>query len=253
MKRLACIHSGSENAQEAFADLSRRHSFVRPEEADVIVALGGDGLMIHSLHNHLQFKSPIFGMNCGTIGFLMNEFRADGLLERLDECRTIEIHPLAMEARRVTGEIETAIAFNEVTVMRHTGQSANIRISVNGVERLPKFIGDGIIVATAMGSTAYNFSAHGPIIPLDGSVLALTPVSPFRPRHWRGALLPHTVEVKFENLDTRKRPIAATADFREMFEVSRVSVREDRDTRVSLLFDPNHSLEERITAEQFAL
>jgi NAD+ kinase len=157
-----------------------------------------------------------------------------------------------MQAITAAGRVEEALAFNEVTVIRHTGQSANIRVVVDRVERIAKFVGDGMIVATAAGSTAYNLSAHGPIVPLGASVLALTPVSPFRPRRWRGALLPHTTEVVFENLDPQKRPLTATADFKEIFDVVSVTVREDRSTTVTLLFDPENSLEERIAAEQFA-
>lgn len=219
----------------------------------MIVALGGDGLLLRTLHAHLHLGRPTFGMNCGTVGFLMNDYRPDGLAERIAAANEIAIHPLAMSATTVAGESRRLLAFNEVTVTRHSGQSANLEITVDGVERLAHFAGDGVIVATAAGSTAYNLSAHGPIVPIGSSLLALTPVSPFRPRRWRGALLPQTAEIVLRNLDPEKRPLAATADFEEISDVVSVSVREDRAKPVRLLFDPDHSLEERIIAEQFAL
>jgi NAD+ kinase len=190
-------------------------------------------------------------MNRGTIGFLLNEYRPDGLLDRVASATRIAVHPLAVSATGSDGSIVHGLAFNEVSVIRHTAQSANIRVSIDGVERLGAFVGDGLIVATAAGSTAYNLSAHGPIIPLGSDMLALTPVSTFRPRRWKGALLPHTAEVVLENLDPVKRPLAATADFRELFHVESVTINEDRSTVVELLFDPGRSLEERIIAEQF--
>lgn len=219
----------------------------------MIVALGGDGLLLRTLHAHLHLGRPTFGMNCGTVGFLMNDYRPDGLAERIAAANEIAIHPLAMSATTVAGESRRLLAFNEVTVTRHSGQSANLEITVDGVERLAHFAGDGVIVATAAGSTAYNLSAHGPIVPIGSSLLALTPVSPFRPRRWRGALLPQTAEIVLRNLDPDKRPLAATADFEEISDVVSVSVREDQSKPVRLLFDPDHSLEERIIAEQFAL
>lgn len=249
---IACVRSESDRAEAAYNELVRCYDLVRPEESDVIVALGGDGFMLHALHAYLPLGRPMFGMNCGTVGFLMNAYRPEALLERIEAAEAFQLHPLIMQAITTAGRVEEVLAFNEVTVIRHTGQSANIRVVVDRVERIAKFVGDGMIVATAAGSTAYNLSAHGPIVPLGASVLALTPVSPFRPRRWRGALLPHTTEVVFENLDPQKRPLTATADFKEIFDVVSVTVREDRSTTVTLLFDPDHSLEERIAAEQFA-
>jgi NAD+ kinase len=250
--RIACVRAESERAESAYNELVRCYDLVRPEESDVIVALGGDGFMLRALHAYLPLGRPMFGMNCGTVGFLMNAYRPEALLERIEAAESFKLHPLIMQAITAAGRAEEALAFNEVTVIRHTGQSANIRVVVDRVERIAKFVGDGMIVATAAGSTAYNLSAHGPIVPLGASVLALTPVSPFRPRRWRGALLPHTTEVVFENLDPQKRPLTATADFKEIVDVASVTVREDRSTTVTLLFDPDHSLEERIAAEQFA-
>ena len=217
------------------------------------MALGGDGLLLRTLHAHLELQRPTFGMNCGTVGFLMNEYRPGALADRIAAANEIRIHPLVMSATTATGDVERHLAFNEVTVTRLSGQSANLEISVDGVERLSHFAGDGVIVATAAGSTAYNLSAHGPIVPIGSSLLALTPVSPFRPRRWRGALLPHTAEIVLRNLDPDKRPVAATADFEELSQVVSVAIREDQSQSVRLLFDPDHSLEERIIAEQFAL
>jgi NAD+ kinase len=251
--RIACVHSGSQKAKQRFTDLAGRYDFVTPEQSDIIVALGGDGLMLHTIHNYLQLDKPIFGMNCGTVGFLMNDFHIDDLPRRLESAKEIRLFPLAMEAQMEDGRIEKGLAFNEVSVTRHSGQSANMRIIIDGVERLAKFVGDGLIVATAAGSTAYNLSAHGPIIPLGSNLLALTPVSPFRPRRWKGALMPHTAKVTLENLDPGKRPLAATADFMEIFGVLSITISEHNKNSATLLFDPDRSLEERVLAEQFAL
>ncbi len=215
------------------------------------MALGGDGLLLHTVHDHLQLGRPIFGMNRGTVGFLMNQYRPDGLHERVAAATPITIHPLRMAVTHTDGSRSHALAFNEVAVTRISAHSANIRLSIDGVERMAKFVGDGLIVATAAGSTAYNLSAHGPIIPLGSNLLAVTPVSPFRPRRWKGALVPHTAGIVVDNLDADKRPLAATADFHELFHVVSVTIREDTSTAVQLLFDADHSLEERIIAEQF--
>jgi NAD+ kinase len=250
-QKIACVDSGSPRAKVAHAELADRYPLVPPGESDVIVVLGGDGFMLHSIHHYHYLGRPLFGMNCGTVGFLLNTYRLDNLPERIAAAKALHLHPLIMKATTAGGNVEETAAFNEVTVIRHTGQSANIRVTIDGVERLAKFVGDGIIIATAAGSTAYNLSAHGPIIPLGSSILALTPVSPFRPRRWRGALLPHTVVVVLENLDPKKRPLTATADFNEIYDVVSVTVREDTATTVNLLFDPDHSLEERMLGEQF--
>ena len=191
-------------------------------------------------------------MNCGTVGFLLNTYQPETLLERISSANEVILHPLGMKAKTLDGKNETSLAFNEVSIFRHSRQTASIQISVDGVVRLPSLAADGVIVATATGSTAYNFSAHGPVIPLGANLLALTPVSPFRPRHWRGALLQHTSLVEFENLDPHKRPLIASADFKEVQHVMSVSVQEDRSRTAKLLFDSDNSLAERITAEQFA-
>ncbi len=249
--RIACVHSGEAIAEQHFSELSAIHTFVSPQESDVILALGGDGLMLHALHAHMQLKKPIYGMNCGTVGFLMNDFSTEQLAERIKSAESFVLHPIAMKATTTDGIEEQALAFNEVALIRGSGQSANIRVSVDGVERLEKYIGDGLIVSTPAGSTAYNLSAHGPIIPLGSNLLALTPVSPFRPRRWKGALLPHTAVITMENLDPQKRPIVTTADFRDIMNVVEVTVREDKSHYVQMLFDKDHSLEERIIREQF--
>jgi NAD+ kinase len=249
--RLACVASNAAAARAALADLAARYELVDPDDCEVIVALGGDGLLLHAIHEHLQLGRPIFGMNRGTVGFLMNQYRPDGLLERIAAATPISVHPLRMAATHADGRSSHALAFNEVAVTRSSAHSANLRLSIDGVERMARFMGDGLIVATAAGSTAYNLSAHGPIIPLGSNLLAVTPVSPFRPRRWKGALVPHTAEIVVENLDADKRPLAATADFHELFHVVSVTIREDASTTVQLLFDADHSLEERIITEQF--
>jgi NAD+ kinase len=249
---LACVASHTQHAQEAAEELAARYDLVEPAEATAIVALGGDGLLLHTMHEHLDLGVPIFGMNRGTAGFLMNEYRAEGLPERVQAATCITVHPLAMTARDGDGRELSALAFNEVTVRRETGQAANVRISVDGVERIARFSGDGLIVATPQGSTAYNRSANGPIIPLGADLLAITAVSPGHPRRWRGALVPSSSEVVIENLDPAKRPLAATADSAELPGAVRVTVARDASTSVRLLFDADRSLEERIIAEQFA-
>ena len=249
--RIACVHSGTDIAEQHFNELSAVYSFVAPDKSDVILALGGDGLMLHALHTHMNLKKPIYGMNCGTIGFLMNEYGTSRLAERILSADSFVLHPIAMVATTTDGQVEQALAFNEVALIRGSGQSANIRVSVDNVERLEKYVGDGLIISTAAGSTAYNLSAHGPIIPIGTNLLALTPVSPFRPRRWKGALLPHTAVITMENLDPKKRPQVTTADFRDILDVVSVTVREDQSHSVQMLFDKDHSLEERIIREQF--
>lgn len=250
--RIACVNSGSDRAKASRRELAARYDLAPPEESDVIVALGGDGLLLHVVHEYLHLGRPIFGMNCGTVGFLLNAYRPDELIERIQVAKEVIAHPLRMTAKTIDGKVEQSFAFNEVSIRRHTRQTTNVRISVDGIVRVPLLAADGVIVATPAGSTAYNLSAQGPILPLGANVLALTPVSPFRPRYWRGALLPHTSVVEFENLDPHKRSLSASADFKEFLEVVSVEVLEDRSRMVKLLFDPDHSLEERIRAEQFA-
>lgn len=253
--KFACIESGSQTAQECHAVLQKHFDLVDVDEADVILALGGDGLMLHAMHTYLDHDKPIYGLNCGTVGFLMNAMRLDNLSElvnRVSEAETTEVFPLVMDVVKNDGSTHRKLAFNEVSVLRYGHQTANLKVSVNGIERIPKLICDGILVATPMGSTAYNLSARGPIIPLGSNVLALTPVSAFRPRRWHGALLPNSAVVELTNLDPDKRPIGASADFHEFDQVQSITIREDHERPFRILFDSDHSLEERIFGEQFA-
>ncbi len=225
---------------------------MEPEEADFIVVLGGDGFMLHSMHQYHHLRKPFYGMNCGTYGFLMNNYSKGSFLDKLQNTKKEVLYPLNMEASLKNGKTGKGMAFNEVSLIRHTRQTANIRVLVNGIERIPRLVCDGALVATPAGSTAYNFSAHGPIIPIGTGVLALTPVSPFRPRRWNGALLPHTAQVRFENLDPDKRPVYVSADFKEWPDAIAVDINEDRSREVYLLFDQDHTLDDRIFSEQFA-
>lgn len=250
--RIAFAASDRPEAQEARARLAERYGSVAEDEADVIVALGGDGFMLETLHTVMERRTPVFGMNRGSVGFLMNDYEEDGLLERLSGAGRAVIHPLQMDAWTETGQVHSGLAINEVSLLRQTRQSAKLRITIDGKVRLEELACDGCLVATAAGSTAYNLSAHGPIIPLDSRVLALTPISAFRPRRWRGALLPHQATVCFEILEADKRPVSATADNFEVRRVVRVDVRERRDIALTMLFDEGRSFEERVLAEQFA-
>lgn len=243
--------SDSPDAQDALVILRRRYEEVPVEEADVIIALGGDGYMLHTLHNFMELKLPIFGMNRGTIGFLMNDFKAENLMERLNAAETATLRPLRMDVETVTGEKHSALAINEVAMLRETRQAAKLRISVDDKVRLDELICDGAILATPAGSTAYNLSAHGPILPIDSDLLALTPISAFRPRRWRGALLPHDAKVTIDVLEHIKRPVSAVADHTEVREVVRVNISEDLTTTMTMLFDADQNLSERILMEQF--
>lgn len=251
-EKVAFVAAESEQAQEALARLSARYGNADPESADVVVTLGGDGTMLETLHRQMHREIPIFGMNLGSVGFLMNRYDEEDLMRRLADARPAVLHPLLMEARRADGELVTALAINEVSLLRQSHQSAKIRIFIDGTMRLEELLCDGVLVATPAGSTAYNLSAHGPIVPLGAPILALTPISAFRPRRWRGALLPHTAEVTFEVLEYDKRPVSAVADYTEVRDVAEVRVREDRSVSHTLLFDPDQSLGERILKEQFA-
>jgi len=254
-KPAALVASATEGAQEAEAQLRARYDFVPIDEAELVVALGGDGFLLHTLHEMLDRGEvrPVFGMNLGTVGFLMNDYRAEGLPERLANAKAFAVPPLVMTATTVAGELSTVYAINEVSLLRETRQSAWIEISVNSRVVLPELVCDGVLAATPAGSTAYNFSAQGPILPLASKVLALTPISPFRPRRWRGALVPDDVTIGFRVLDPTKRPVSAVADQTEVRDVSRVEVKVDRSTALTLLFDPEHALDERIAMEQFAV
>lgn len=250
--RLAFIASDRPEAQFARARLSKLYGSVPIEEADVIVALGGDGFMLETLHADLKRRTPVYGMNRGSVGFLMNDYDETDLPARIAAAGQAVIHPLQMDAWGETGEVVSGLAINEVSLLRQTRQSAKLRISVDGKVRLDELSCDGCMVATPAGSTAYNLSAHGPIIPLDSKVLALTPISAFRPRRWRGALLPHQARVTFEVLEAEKRPVSAVADSLEVRRVARVEVHERRDVALTMLFEAGRSFEERVLAEQFS-
>ncbi|GHD08117.1 NAD kinase [Tianweitania populi] len=249
--KLAFVASESEEAASASESLCARYGCVSTAEADVIVALGGDGFMLQTLRENMSAGKPIYGMNRGTVGFLMNEYNEDGLVERIAAADAAKIRPLSMEARTTDGRTVTALAINEVSLFRQSYQAAKLSITVDGHPRMEELICDGILVATPAGSTAYNLSAQGPILPLQARLLALTPVSPFRPRRWHGALLPHTAEVRFDVREIRKRPVNAVADNIEVKSVVSVTVKESPRARVTVLFDASHSWDDRILLEQF--
>jgi NAD+ kinase len=250
--RIAVVAAETEPAQQARQELCDRYLCVAPEHAQVIIPLGGDGFMLETLHRFLSRGVPIFGMHRGSVGFLMNPYRADGLIERLATAQPVVLHPLEMNAIDERGTSQRALAFNEVSLLRESRQAAKLRVSVDGVVRIDELMADGILVATPVGSTAYNLSAHGPIIPLGAGVLALTPISAFRPRRWRGALVPHQAKVSIEALEIDKRPVSAVADFTEVRDVVTVDVHENRHIAMRLLFDREFNLEERVLKEQFA-
>jgi NAD+ kinase len=245
------VAADTPEAEQSRLLLEDCYPHVAPDRADIVVALGGDGLMLETLHRFLDREVPIYGMNRGTVGFLMNEYEEKGLMERLERAQRVSLYPLRMDATDERGRTERALAINEVSLLRETRQAAHIAISVDGVLRLAELICDGVLVSTPAGSTAYNLSAHGPIIPIGAQLLALTPISAFRPRRWRGALLPCSAHVELRVLNPAKRPVSAVADYTEVRDVVHVTVREDRTKALHLLFDPEHNLEERILREQF--
>jgi NAD+ kinase len=250
--RIAFVASPRPEAREAMLKLRHMYGSVREEDAEVIVALGGDGLMLDTLRRHMNDSVPVFGLNQGTIGFLMNDYQENDLPERIAAAKASVIHPLRMTAISLDGSTHENVAINEVSLLRQTHQTAKLRILVDGAERLNEIICDGALLATPAGSTAYNLSAHGPILPLGCGLLALTPISVFRPRRWRGALLRRESVVRFEVYDPDLRPVAASADSQEVRNVVSVDVAEDRSRSMVMLFDPHRSLDERMLAEQFA-
>jgi len=250
-KSIAIVAADLDEAERAAETLSGHYDTVSPEGADVIVALGGDGFMLESLHRYMDLGTPIYGMNRGSVGFLMNTYQENGLLERLDQAEASVFYPLRMTTTDKDGNEKDALAINEVSLLRQERRAAKLKISVDGIERMSELVCDGILLATPAGSTAYNLSASGPIIPVGAGVLALTPISAFRPRRWRGALLPGTASVGFEVIDPHVRPVSAVADYTEVRDVSKVQVREDRSVSLTVLFDNEHNLEERIIKEQF--
>ncbi len=248
--RLDFTASERPEAQAACARLKAIYgSAAKP---DVVVALGGDGFLLQTVHRYLRDQIPIFGMNRGSVGFLLNDYAEDNLLERILKSESTLISPLSMRAVRRDGSVHEALAFNEVSLLRQTHQGAKLRIYIDGTVRLDELICDGALVATPAGSTAYNLSAHGPIIPLTAKALALTPISAFRPRRWRGAILPHSAQVRFEAIEVDKRPISATADTTEVRDVTAVDIREAEDLKATLLFDAGNGYDERVLTEQFA-
>jgi NAD+ kinase len=249
--RIAFVAADTAEAQAGRGKLIDRYGGCDPETADIIVALGGDGFMLEMLHLHMDRRVPIYGMNRGSVGFLMNNYREDGLLRRVARSRPVVLHPLRMIARGMDGETVEALAINDVSLLRQTRQTSKLKISIDGVVRLEELICDGALVSTPAGSTAYNLSIGGPIIPLAANLLAITPIAAFRPRRWRGALLQHTARVKIEILEAAKRPVSAVADSSEVRNVREVEITEDRSIALTLLFDPQHALEERVLKEQF--
>ncbi len=250
-KKLAFLASDKPESAPVKQALEQRYGHCAPDDADVIVAIGGDGFMLEALRAHMHAGKPIYGVNCGTVGFLMNPQDLENLAENIERAEEAVIHPLSMEAETAEGKVEKAMAINEVSLFRQTRQSARIRIIVNGKVRMESLTCDGVLIATPAGSTAYNLSAHGPILPISAQMLALTPISAFRPRRWRGALLPHDAVVAFETINPDFRPVSAVADNYEVRNAVRVTAAEDRSISMTLLFDQGHSLDERILREQF--
>jgi len=244
------VAAAAPDAQAALATMRKHHNDAGADAAEIVVALGGDGFMLQTLHSFIGKEKPIYGMNLGSVGFLMNEFREKDLMERLAAAESAQVHPLRMRATSAKGLTE-ALAFNDVHLFRETRQAAKIRIQVDNKPRINELICDGVLVSTPAGSTAYNLSAHGPILPIDAALLALTPISAFRPRRWHGALLPRRATVRFEILESAKRPVSAVADDLEVRDVTVVDIAEDRTVAMTMLFDAGHSLDERILAEQF--
>jgi NAD+ kinase len=250
-EKIAFFASEVPEARSALADLTKKYGNVSANEADAIVALGGDGLMLQTLHRHMHDRIPIYGMNRGSVGFLLNDYHENDLIARLENADITTIHPLRMTAYDRTGVTREALAINEVSLFRQIYQAAKLKIAVDGKVRMEELICDGVLVSTPAGSTAYNLSAHGPIIPITAPLLALTPISPFRPRRWRGALLPNDAQVRIDVLEPDKRPVSAVADHTEFRDVSAVEVREETGIDIFMMFDPGRTLAERILSEQF--
>ena len=250
-KRVHFVASEAPSAQQALETMQKLYGHSAIEKSEVIVTLGGDGFMLRTLHEFIDRELPVYGMKLGRVGFLMNKYEPDGLAERLDNANLAALNPLRMNTQNAEGEKSSGLAINEVSLLRQTNQAAHIKILVNDLEKVEQLVCDGVLVSTPAGSTAYNLSAHGPILPLGTEALALTPISPFRPRRWKGAILPVSARIRFEVLDSETRSVSATADYYEVRDVVSVEVFEDQSTALKLLFDPDHSLEERILNEQF--
>ena len=249
--KIACLNSGTVRSRAAQTEIEGAYNCVAMEDADVIVALGGDGFLLHTIHEVRPLGKPIFGMNRGTVGFLLNPYAPDDLMTRISGAMALKLAPIRVETETLDGNRVVSLAFNELSVIRYSNQSANLKLSIDGRCQLDKYVGDGLIFATPAGSTAYNLAVRGPILPLDSNVLALTPVSPFRPRRWFGAVVPNTTMLEIEVLDAGKRPVGVSADFHEVRDVASVRARLEPEKSVSVLFDPHQSLEDRIVSEQF--
>ncbi len=250
-ENIAFVASETDEAKDALHELAKRYGNVAPEQADAIIALGGDGLMLQTMHRHLTSRIPIYGMNRGSVGFLLNDYQENSLRERLEQAEITIIHPLHMTVRGGDGGIHEALAINEASLFRQSHQAAKLKITVDGTTRIDELICDGVLVSTPAGSTAYNLSAHGPILPITAPLLALTPISPFRPRRWRGALLPNEAKVTVDVMEPGKRPVSAVADHAEFRDVVAVEIKEESGIDIFMMFDPGHTLAERILAEQF--
>ncbi len=250
--KITFIASPSDQAISAKESLEKNYNHVPEDEADVIIALGGDGMMLETLRHHIQKPVKVFGMNRGTVGFLMNEYNEEHLIQRIRAATLVTLHPLRMQVKRKTGKIEEALAINEVSLLRQSSQTAKIQIKIDNTVRMEELLCDGIIVSTPAGSTAYNLSAHGPIIPLGAGILAITPISAFRPRRWRGALIERNAKIIIKAIDIEKRPVSATADSTEVRDIDTVTITEDRSIGLRLLYDPDHNLDERVLKEQFS-
>ncbi len=250
--KIAFLASSGKQAITAKNALEKIYDNTSVNDADVIIVLGGDGIMLDTLRQYINRPVKVFGMNRGTIGFLMNEFSKDDLLDRINSATLVTLHPLRMKVEKNNGDIEEALAINEVSLLRQTSQTAKIKITIDDTVRMKELLCDGILVSTPAGSTAYNLSAHGPIIPLGAGILAMTPISAFRPRRWRGALLEHGATIKIEALDTEKRPVSASADATEVRDIKSVIINEDRTIDLNILYDPDHNLDERVLKEQFS-
>ncbi len=245
------IASENPEAKEALKVLIKRYDQAKLELSDVIIAIGGDGMLLKALRNSIEKNKPVFGLNKGNVGFLMNELSFDNLENRIQTARKVKMHPLFMSAHKINGNIFTELAVNEVSILRQTHQAAHLKITVDKKERLNELVCDGILVSTPIGSTAYNLSARGPIIPLNANILALTPISSFRPRRWRGALLPQRVKIRIEVLNFDTRPVSATADNVEARDIKYIEISTDKTKKLTILHDSDHSLDERIMKEQF--
>ena len=250
--KIAFLASETPKAQTSLDTMIQQYGQCDPLQADVMVVLGGDGFMLQCLHQYMHHDIPVFGLRRGTVGFLMNDYADNDLLNRIEAAQETVLHPLLMQATDINGDLHESLAINEVSLLRQTKQSAHIGIKINGQTKIETLVGDGVMVATPAGSTAYNLSVHGPVIPLGSEILALTPISPFRPRRWRGAIIPSHAEVTFDILNHEKRPVSATADNTEVRDVKQVVIKESQTVKIKALYDPMHNLEDRIINEQFS-